>query len=171
MQNEYKRTRANTTGMLSADGRWLLTCSQREENDVGFLLDLQQQQAPRRMVLPRTSHGDSQPLLECSFVMLTPAHPSLLQCRIQSTEPLRKVQVQLVCSEHMELIGHYFDRHIGDQYFQTDILPNQFNGISWRIDMPNRPAAGSWLCTVILTASNDAGQTFLCIPDMLFQRH
>jgi hypothetical protein len=158
LQSEYTRNPAQTAGTLSADGRWLLGCTQREEKDVGFLLDLQQQQAPRRCVLPKAGATYTPPLLEQSFLMLSPLHPTLLQCRIQSTEPLRHVQVQLVCSEHMELIGHYFDKKIDDQYFQKDILPKQFNGISWRIDMPKRPSTGSWLCTVILTASNNAGQ-------------
>lgn len=158
LQSEYKTTPANTTGQLSADGRWLLACAQREEKDVGFLLDLHQQNAPRRLVLPRANGGYTAPTLQHSFVMLTPHHPSLLQCRIQSTAPLRQVQAQLVCSEHMALIGHCYDREVDGQLFQRDILPNQFNAISWRIDMPKPPSEGRWLCTVILTGSNDAGQ-------------
>ena len=157
LQSEYKTTPARTTGLMSADGRWLLACIQREENDVGVLLDLHQQHAPRRVVLPLSSPAYALPQLQHRFVMLTPHHPTLLQCRIQSPMPLRQVQVQLVCAEHMELTGHYFDRKIGEQIFQKDILPEQFNGISWRIDMPVPPSAGSWLCTVILTACNDAG--------------
>ena len=85
-------------------------------------------------------------------------NPSLLQCRIQSPEPLRQVQVQLVCSERMELAGHYFDREIDGQLFQKDLLTDQFNDIWWRINLTNLPSVGSWLCTVILTASNDAGE-------------
>lgn len=157
LQSEYKSAPARTTGVLSADGRWLLACTQRGENDVGALLDLHQQHPPRRVVLPLSSRAYIPPKLRHSFVMLTPHHPTLLQCRIQSPEPLRQVQVQLVCAEHMELTGHCYDRQIGDQLFQKDILPEQFNGISWRIDMPKPPPTGSWLCTVILTASNDAG--------------
>lgn len=158
LQSEYKTTPARATGLLSADDRWLLACTQREEKDVGFLLDLHQQHAPRRLVLPLASAGYTPHTLQHSFVMLTPLHPSLLQCRIQSTAPLRQVQAQLVCSEHMALIGHCYDREVDGQLFQRDILPNQFNAISWRIDMPKPPSEGSWLCTVILTASNDAGQ-------------
>ena len=158
LQSEYKNTPAKTTGLLSADDRWLLACTQREEKDVGFLLDLHHQYAPHRLVLPRASHGYTPPMLPHSFVMLTPHHPRLLQCRIQSTAPLRQVQAQLVCSEHMALIGHYYDREVEGQLFQRDILPNQFNAISWRIDMPKPPSEGRWLCTVILTGSNDAGQ-------------
>ena len=158
LQSEYKTTPANTTGLLSADGRWLLACTQREEKDVGFLLDLHQQHAPRRLVLPLASAGYTTHTLQHSFVMLTPHHPRLLQCRIQSPEPLRQVQAQLVCSEHMALIGHCYDREVDGQLFQRDILPNQFNAISWRIDIPKSPPVGHWLCAVILTASNDAGQ-------------
>lgn len=158
LQSEYKTTPANTTGLLSSNGRWLLACTQREEKDVGFLLDLHQQHAPRRLVLPRASDGYTPPMLPHNFVMQPPRHPSLLQCRIQSLEPLRQVQAQLVCSEQMELIGHSYDRQVDGQLFQRDILPNQFNAISWRIDMPKPPPAGHWLCTAIMTGSNDAGQ-------------
>jgi hypothetical protein len=54
-QSEDKATPAHTTGLLSADGRWLLAYDQREDKDVGFLVDLQQQHAPRRQVLPKAS--------------------------------------------------------------------------------------------------------------------
>ena len=158
LQSEYKNTPAKTTGLLSADDRWLLACTQREEKDVGFLLDLHHQYAPRRLVLPRASHGYTPPMLAHNFVMQLPRHPSLLQCRIQSPELLRQVLVQLVCSESMELAGHYFDRVIDGQLFQKDLLTDQFNDISWRIYMTNLPSVGSWLCTVILTANNDAGE-------------
>ncbi|MGV0985887.1 MAG: hypothetical protein ACOYB2_15150 [Limnohabitans sp.] len=116
------------------------------------------QQHDRSIGQLESEYKNTTPTLQHSFVMLTPHHPSFLQCRIQSLEPLRQVQAQLICSEHMELIGHYYDRQIDGQLFQQDILPNQYNRISWRIDMPKPPPAGSWLCTVILTASNDAGQ-------------
>jgi hypothetical protein len=157
LQSEYKTTPARTTGLMSADGRWLLACTQREENDVGVLLDLHQQHPPRRVVLPPSSRAYIPPKLQHSFMLLTPHHPTLLQSRIQSPVPLRQVQVQLVCAENMELTGHCYDRQIGTQIFQKDILPKQFNGISWCIYMSELPAAGSWLCTAILTASNDAG--------------
>jgi hypothetical protein len=90
--------------------------------------------------------------------MLTPHHPTLLQCQLDSPEPLWQVQAELVCSEHMELMGHYYDRKVGEQLFHKDILPGQFNPISWRTNMPELPPKGSWLCTVILTARNDAGR-------------
>ena len=158
LQSEYKTTPARTTRLLSRDGRWLLACDQRDEKDVGFLLDLQQQHTPRRLVLPNASADHTPPVLQHSLGLLTPDHPTLLQCRIDSPVPLRQVQAQLVCADNMELIGHCYDRQIGEQYFQKDILPGQFNGINWRIHMPTPLPAGSWLCTVILTASNDAGQ-------------
>ena len=158
LQSEYKPTPARTTGLLSGDGRWLLACDQRDEKDVGFLLDLQQQQAPRRLVLPKASADHTPPALLHSLVLLTPHHPTLLQCRLDSPVPLRQVQAQLVCTDNMELIGHCYDRQMGEQYFQKDILPGQFNGINWRIHMPKPHPAGHWLCTVILTASNDAGE-------------
>lgn len=158
LQSEYKTTPARTTGLLSNDGRWLLACDLREEKDVGFLLDLRQQHAPRRLVLPKSTADFTLPALQHSFVMLTPHHPALLQCRLDSPEPLRQVQTQWVCSEHMELIAHYVDRKMGEQLFQKDILPGQFNRIHWRIHMPKPQPAGRWLCTVIRTASNDAGQ-------------
>lgn len=120
---------------ISACTMGLRACDQGHEKDVGSI-----------------------PALQHSFVMLTPHHPALLQCRIDSPEPLRQVYAQLRCSEHMELIGHCYDRKIGQQLFQKDILPGQFNAISWRIHMPVLPPEGIWLCTVILTASNDAGQ-------------
>jgi hypothetical protein len=105
-----------------------------------------------------THHQHTPPELQHSFVLLTPHHPTLLQCRIDSPEPLRQVQAELVCSERMELVGHYYDRQVGNQFFRKDILPGQFNPLSWRIYMPVSPPEGCWLCTVILTASNDAGQ-------------
>ncbi len=157
LQSEYKTTPARTTGLLSNDGRWLLACDLREEKDVGFLLDLQQQQAPRRLVLPKVSPAFTPPALQHSFVMLTSHHPALLECRIDSPEPLRQVQAKLVCSEHLELTGHYFDRQAGEQLFQKDILPGHFNSINWRIHMPKPQPPGRWLCTAIVTASNDAG--------------
>ncbi len=124
------------------------------------------QQHDRNTGQLQSEYKNTLPTLQHSFVMHTPHHPSLLQCRIQSPEPLRQVQAQLICSEHMELIGHYYDRQIDGQLFQQDILPNQYNGISWRIDMPKPPPAGSWLCTVILTGNNDAGQ--VCRHLLLF---
>lgn len=142
----------------SADGRWSLVCNQRAEKEECVLLDLHRQYAARRLVLPCSGTAHTPAKLQHSFVMLTTQHPSLLQCHIQSLEPLRQVQVELVCSEHLELIGHCYDRQIDGQLFQKDLLPDQFNAISWRIDMPRSAPAGSWLCTVILTACNNAGQ-------------
>jgi hypothetical protein len=77
----------------------LRACDQGHEKDVGSI-----------------------PALQHSFVMLTP-RPGLLQLRIDSPEPLRQVHPQMVCSEHMELIGHFYDRKIGEKFFQKDIVP------------------------------------------------
>ena len=118
LQSEDKSTSGRTTGLRSADGRWLLACNQRGEKDECVLHDLHRQYAARKLVLPLSSTAHTPPPLKHSFVMLTPQHPSLLQCRIQSPEPLRHVQVELVCSEHLELIGHCYDRQIDGQLFQ-----------------------------------------------------
>ncbi len=96
--------------------------------------------------------------LKYSFLLLTPQHPSLLQCRIQSPVTLRNMQINLVCSKHMTLVGQCYDRAIGEQLFQKDILPWQFNAMSWRIDMQQMPPPGTWLCGAILTASLDTEQ-------------
>jgi hypothetical protein len=67
LQSEYKTTPARTTGLMSADGRWLLACTRREENDVGVLLDLHQQHPPRRVVLPPAAVHTFRP--NCSTVL------------------------------------------------------------------------------------------------------
>ena len=113
---------------------------------------IRQQDEDMTHTSPPQTTGHSAPPLQHTFVML----PTLLQCRIQSAEPLRQVQVTLVCSEHMTLLGHYYDRVVDGQYFQKDILPEQTNTISWRIDMNPLAPAGAWLCTAILTACDDA---------------
>lgn len=55
LQSEYCPTEAQTTGELSADGRWLFVTIARGEMDIGWLIDLTQQARPHRRVGPSGS--------------------------------------------------------------------------------------------------------------------
>jgi hypothetical protein len=157
LQSEYKTTPAITSGLLSPDGRWLFAYTHRAEKDIGFLLDIEQKYSPRRQVLPKSTPAFTLPPLKHRFDILS-LKPSLLQCHLTCSELLRHVQSLLVSSEHIQLLQYQYDRKIGEELFLKDIQPSQLNTISWAIDTSKEVPTGTWLCTVILTASNDAGQ-------------
>ncbi len=52
LQSEYCLMEAQTTGELSLDGRWLFVTIQRDEVDIGVLIDLDRQHRPQRHVGP-----------------------------------------------------------------------------------------------------------------------